>query len=44
MIREPFVVLGDDPTFDDLREALGRAYGTDFGVLSPTRLSRFSDM
>jgi 2-polyprenyl-6-methoxyphenol hydroxylase-like FAD-dependent oxidoreductase len=34
---------GDDPTLDDLREALVAVYGTDFGVHSPTWLSRFTD-
>jgi len=33
-----------DPTLQDLSEALVSAYGTDFGVHSPTWFSRFTDM
>lgn len=33
-----------EPTLRDLREALVVAYGTDFGVHSPTWISRFTDM
>lgn len=33
-----------EPTLEELREALIAAYGTDFGVHSPTWLSRFTDM
>lgn len=33
-----------EPTLQDLREALVVAYGTDFGVHSPTWISRFTDM
>ncbi|MBO0767865.1 MAG: FAD-dependent monooxygenase [Solirubrobacterales bacterium] len=32
-----------EPTLDDLRAALTRAYGKDFGVHNPTWLSRFTD-
>ncbi|KQZ68869.1 FAD-dependent monooxygenase [Nocardioides sp. Root151] len=32
-----------EPTMDDLRAALHRVFGTDFGVHSPTWISRFSD-
>ena len=32
-----------DATLDDLRAELARAYGTDFGVHSPSWVSRFSD-
>jgi 2-polyprenyl-6-methoxyphenol hydroxylase-like FAD-dependent oxidoreductase len=35
---------GDEPTLDDLREALIAVYGTDYGVHSVTWLSRFTDM
>jgi 3-(3-hydroxy-phenyl)propionate hydroxylase len=45
------VVLGErelgprtDPTLGDLSEALITVYGTDFGVHSPTWISRFTDM
>ncbi|HXH58850.1 MAG TPA: hypothetical protein VNL12_16285, partial [Iamia sp.] len=33
-----------EPTLEDLSEALIGAYGTDFGVRSPTWISRFTDM
>jgi 3-(3-hydroxy-phenyl)propionate hydroxylase len=33
-----------DPTLQDLSKALVSAYGTDFGVHSPTWISRFTDM
>ncbi|MBW3576940.1 MAG: FAD-dependent monooxygenase [Actinobacteria bacterium] len=33
-----------EPTLQDLREALIGAYGTDYGVHSPTWISRFTDM
>lgn len=33
----------DDPTLQDVREALTAAYGTDYGVHSPTWVSRFTD-
>ena len=33
-----------EPTLQDLSEALVAAYGTDFGVHSPTWISRFTDM
>ena len=33
-----------DPTLQDLRETLVAAYGTDYGVHSPTWISRFTDM
>ena len=33
-----------EPTLQDLRGALVDAYGTDFGVHSPTWISRFTDM
>lgn len=32
-----------EPTLDDLRHALNDVFGTDFGVHSPTWLSRFTD-
>jgi len=32
-----------EPTLQDLREALVAAFGTDYGVHSPTRISRFTD-
>ncbi len=33
-----------DPTLEELSEALVATYGTDFGVHSPTWISRFTDM
>jgi hypothetical protein len=41
---EPCVGKADEPTLNDLREALLAVYGTDFGVRNPTWLSRFTDM
>ncbi len=35
---------GGEPTLRDLSEALVGVYGTDFGVHSPTSISRFTDM
>jgi 3-(3-hydroxy-phenyl)propionate hydroxylase len=44
VLIESHVRHGDEPTLDDLREALIAAYGTDFGVHNVTWLSRFTDM
>lgn len=44
VLVEPEVRSGEQPSLDDLRQALIAAYGTDFGVHDPTWLSRFSDM
>jgi 3-(3-hydroxy-phenyl)propionate hydroxylase len=44
VLVEPDVHKGDEPTLQDLRDALIAAYGTDFGVRNPTWLSRFTDM
>jgi 3-(3-hydroxy-phenyl)propionate hydroxylase len=44
VLIEPHVLQGDEPTLDDLREALIAVYGTDFGVHNVTWLSRFTDM
>jgi 3-(3-hydroxy-phenyl)propionate hydroxylase len=35
---------GEEPTLRDISEALVGVYGTDFGVHSPTWVSRFTDM
>ncbi|MGB3336295.1 MAG: FAD-dependent monooxygenase [Devosia sp.] len=32
-----------EPTLDDLREAMIRVYGTDYGIHSPTSIARFTD-
>jgi 2-polyprenyl-6-methoxyphenol hydroxylase-like FAD-dependent oxidoreductase len=34
----------DEPTLGDLSEALIAVYGTDYGIHSPTSISRFTDM
>jgi 3-(3-hydroxy-phenyl)propionate hydroxylase len=44
VLVEPHVGNGDEPTLQDLRDVLIAVYGTDFGVHSPTWLSRFTDM
>jgi 2-polyprenyl-6-methoxyphenol hydroxylase-like FAD-dependent oxidoreductase len=43
VLNEPHVRQGDEPTLDDLRQALVAVYGTDFGVHDVTWLSRFTD-
>jgi 3-(3-hydroxy-phenyl)propionate hydroxylase len=43
-LREPETEHAREPTLEDLRGGLIRAYGTDFGVHSPTWISRFTDM
>jgi 2-polyprenyl-6-methoxyphenol hydroxylase-like FAD-dependent oxidoreductase len=43
LLCKPHVAQGDEPTMDELREALIAVYGTDYGVHSPTWLSRFTD-
>jgi 3-(3-hydroxy-phenyl)propionate hydroxylase len=44
VVTEPEVEHTTDPTLQDLKDALAAAYGTDFGVHSPTWISRFNDM
>ncbi|MGH8995566.1 MAG: FAD-dependent monooxygenase [Acidimicrobiales bacterium] len=44
VVREREVDHTDEPTLQDLRDALIGAYGTDFGVHSPNWISRFTDM
>jgi len=44
LLTEPHVGRNDEPTLRDLGEALIAAYGTDFGIHSPTWISRFTDM
>jgi 3-(3-hydroxy-phenyl)propionate hydroxylase len=44
VLMEPTVDHDGEPTMDDLRARLADIYGTDFGVHSPTWLSRFTDM
>ena len=44
VLKERLVDHPSEPTLQDLREALTVAYGTDYGVHSPTWISRFTDM
>jgi 2-polyprenyl-6-methoxyphenol hydroxylase-like FAD-dependent oxidoreductase len=44
MLTEAHVGAATEPTLRDLSEALIAVYGTDFGVHSPTWISRFNDM
>jgi 3-(3-hydroxy-phenyl)propionate hydroxylase len=44
VLREPPDEHASEPTLQDLRAALVGAYSTDYGVHSPTRISRFTDM
>ena len=44
LVTEQHVGATTEPTLRDLSEALIAAYGTDYGVHSPTWLSRFTDM
>jgi len=44
VLVETCVGKADEPTLDDVRDALVAVYGTDFGVRNPTWLSRFTDM
>jgi 2-polyprenyl-6-methoxyphenol hydroxylase-like FAD-dependent oxidoreductase len=43
LLIEPHVEQGDEPTVDELREALVAVYGADYGVHNVTWLSRFTD-
>jgi 2-polyprenyl-6-methoxyphenol hydroxylase-like FAD-dependent oxidoreductase len=44
MVTEQHVGHTSEPTLRDLSEELIAVYGTDFGIHSPTWISRFSDM
>ena len=44
MVTEQHVGSKGEPTLRDLSEALKVVYGTDYGVHSPTMISRFTDM
>ncbi len=44
VVTEQQLGPNSDPTLHDLSEALITVYGTDFGVHSPTWISRFTDM
>ena len=43
MVTEAHPGLADEPTLSDLSEALISVYGTDYGIHSPTWISRFTD-
>jgi 3-(3-hydroxy-phenyl)propionate hydroxylase len=43
VVPEARLESGDEPTLDELRDALFTVYGTDFRVHSPTWISRFTD-
>jgi 2-polyprenyl-6-methoxyphenol hydroxylase-like FAD-dependent oxidoreductase len=43
MVTERQLVAGAEPTLGELSEALVAVYGTDYGIHSPTWISRFSD-
>ena len=44
MLTEDHIGATAEPTLDDIREGLIAVYGTDYGVHSPTWISRFTDM
>jgi 2-polyprenyl-6-methoxyphenol hydroxylase-like FAD-dependent oxidoreductase len=44
MVTERHVRPANEPTLRDLSEALIAVYGTDYGIHSPTWISRFTDM
>ena len=44
MLTESQVGNTDEPTLRDLSEGLFAVYGTDYGIHSPTRITRFTDM
>jgi 2-polyprenyl-6-methoxyphenol hydroxylase-like FAD-dependent oxidoreductase len=44
VVTERYAGQPPDPTLADLRRALINVWGTDFGVHTPTRISRFTDM
>jgi 2-polyprenyl-6-methoxyphenol hydroxylase-like FAD-dependent oxidoreductase len=44
VISERYAGQTAEPTLDDLRRALVAVWGTDFGVHSPTWISRFTDL
>jgi 2-polyprenyl-6-methoxyphenol hydroxylase-like FAD-dependent oxidoreductase len=44
VVTEQQIGTGSEPTLRDLRQALIAVYGTDFGIHTPTWISRFTDM
>lgn len=43
VITEPWLRVGGEPTLEEVRDTLIRAYGTDFGIYSASWTSRFTD-
>jgi hypothetical protein len=43
-VTEQHLRIGDEPTLRDLSEALTAVYGTDYGINTPTSISRFTDV
>src|SRR5262245_33430848 len=44
LVTEQHLGAAGEPTLCDLSEALVAVYGTDYGIHSPTSISRFTDM
>ncbi len=44
VLTEPHLLVGSEPTLRDVSEALIAIYGTDYGIHSPTWISRFTDV
>jgi len=44
MVTEQILGLTSEPTLHDLSESLIAVYGSDYGIHSPTSISRFTDM
>ncbi|HXY30484.1 MAG TPA: FAD-dependent monooxygenase [Gemmatimonadaceae bacterium] len=44
VLTDPQLRLDSEPTLRDVSEALTAVYGTDFGIHSPSWISRFNDM
>jgi 3-(3-hydroxy-phenyl)propionate hydroxylase len=44
VVSEPYAGQSDQPSLRDLSQALVSVWGTDYGVHSPTWISRFADM
>jgi 3-(3-hydroxy-phenyl)propionate hydroxylase len=44
VLTEPKLRLDGEPTLHDVSAALSAVYGTDYGIHSPTWISRFTDM
>jgi 2-polyprenyl-6-methoxyphenol hydroxylase-like FAD-dependent oxidoreductase len=44
MLTDEYVGAAGEPTLSDLSEGLIAVYGTDYGLHSPTSISRFTDM